>query len=357
VALGLGLALGFLPILAYYAAHGGLAEFVSQYFFSKSGWRYAAGQIGTLERVVRLGDGLLGLGVFLTLPLLFAGLSVAAIAPGGRPGLRGVLLAGHFLVSFAGTAVGFRFYKGYYLQVLPVLCWLAAHPRGPLLRWFGPDPWPRFARARWMRGALAAALVAMVAPAAVAHARDLRDMRRDRGRVHDGASQAVARIIRANSGPNDRIWVWGRWGWPVYFHADRLSGTRFFKNLAVLTTNLSNTWRRPTLPTRFDPDSPWPEAIAELKKSRPAFIVVAANEDCSNFAAFQELLRKDYRRVPAVGQPTLSLYRRADRELKKPPTPPRPPAVARRPAPPRPALPSSPPRPAPPLPAPPSRAP
>ncbi len=337
-----GLALGFAPIMAFYAAHGALGEFVSQYFFSRSGWRYAAAQIAWDERVVRFGDGLLGLWEFTALPVLLAALTIAAITPGGRPGLRGWLLAGHLAASFAGAAVGFRFYKGYYVQLLPALAWLAAHPRGPLLRWFDGASWPR---PRLARVGLALGLAAAVTPVAVAHGRDVAAIRRDRARPRDGAAQAVARVIRAHTKPDDRIWVWGRWGWPAYFHADRRSATRFYKNLAVLTTNLTNTWRRPTERTRFDPESPWQAAMQDLEGGRPAFIVVALNEDYREFKAFRGLLQREYQLVPRVGAPSLQLYRRKDIAVKEPPkrAPKKP--VAKKPAapPPPPKAPAAPP--------------
>jgi hypothetical protein len=177
---------------------------------------------------------------------------------------------------------------------------------------------------------LAFGLAAAIAPVAIAHGRNVAAIRRDRARPRDVAAQAVARVIRAHTKPDDRIWVWGRWGWPAYFHADRLSATRVHKNLPVLTTNLTNTWRRPTERTRFDPESQWQEAMQELEAGRPAFIVVALNEDYREFKAFRDLLKRDYRLVPRVGQPSLQLYRRADIAVKDPPKP----RVAKKPAPP-----------------------
>ena len=52
----------------------------------------------------------------------------------------------------------------------------------------------------------------------------------------------ISQEIKANTRREDKIWVWGRWAWPSYFYTERQSATRYFKNLGVLTTQLTNTW-------------------------------------------------------------------------------------------------------------------
>ena len=95
------------------------------------------------------------------------------------------------------------------------------------------------------------------------------------------------------------LWVWGRWAWPAYYYTELTSPTRYFKNLGVLTTQLSNTWnpKRRSEPTRFDPSTPWPEAIRELKSSPPRYVIIAKNESFREFRALRQLLRKRYKRL------------------------------------------------------------
>lgn len=332
-----GLALGFAPILGWYAAHGELGRFIANYFFSEGGWKYAGSPLPLGEKPGRVADGLQGFFEYLATATLAAILTVAAAlrSPREKWGVRAVFLTGHFWLSFLGAAVGLRFFKGYYLQVLPAAAWIAAHPKGALWRWFEASTW-RGGRAATLRAAAMLALLAVaLSPALIHDLRELGKIRRQRAVARDVAARNVGEVIKANSDPSDRIWVWGRWGWPVYFHADRLAATRFPKTLAVFTTNLTNTWRRPTKPTRFDPNSDWRALIADLERDRPAFIVLSRNEDYSQFTALKSLVRKDYRVVPGLNESGFSVYHRKDHPLPAPPArrPPRPmkPKVPKRP--------------------------
>ena len=316
LAFGGGLALGFAPLTIWYATQGELAAFVQHYFFSKGGWRYAKGQLTWAERLPRLGDGFRGFWEFVALPTALTGISLLG-ALRGRLSWRGILLGGHLLVSFAGASVGFRFFKGYYLQVLPALVWIAAHPAG-LLGWTYPTRWRR------RRPLSAGLLVAALAIAGLGLRGDLKQLdriRKMRRRSLDQDAQYVSRVLGPNSTAEDRIWVWGRWAWPVYFHTDRRAPTRYYKVLGVITSNLTNTWRRPTTPTTFEPQGPWRELIADLEKNPPAYIVVAANENYSKFNAFKKLLRTKYKVVPhmPMSKKRMRLYRRRDHKMSNPP--------------------------------------
>lgn len=309
-----GLAVGFAPIILYYLFSGGLgamSTFIGNYFFSEGGWRYVQGELGWDEKLPRLGDGFLGLWEFMAVPSLLTALTLIGARRAGAGTLtwRGVLLGGHFWMSFAGAALGFRFFKGYYIQLLPAAAWIAAHPDGPITRWLRREPWAqgrRLASAATV-GCLAAA---MVVPA-LGDVDQLRKIRKERQRARDLEAQRVAKLIREDTRPEDRIWVWGRWGWPVYYHAERLSPTPYYKTLAVVTTNLTNTWRRPTAKTKFVDRGPWREIIAQLEAADPPYIVVSRNEDYSDFAAFKTLLRRDYQRVP-FRSGSFTLYRHKD---------------------------------------------
>ncbi len=316
LAFGAGLSLGFAPILLFYLAHGELVPFVEHYFFSKGGWRYVAGEVDTWGKVLRLGDGFLGFFEYMATATVLSIMTLAAaVWPKQRWTVPGVLLAGHFWLSFAGAALGFRFFKGYYLQILPAAAWIAAHPNGPITRWLDRDAWHRPLRSL----AVVALLGAALAPAVIQDVGELRSIRKQRAHPRDQLPQKIARVVRENTDPGDRIWVWGRWAWPVYFHADRLSASRVYKQLGILTTNLTNTWRRATERTRFVEDSPWQPVIAELEWYEPAFVVLSHNEDYSKFTALKRLTRDRYRRVPNLSVRGFSVYHRKDLKLRAPP--------------------------------------
>ena len=331
----LGMAAGgvaaFAVLGVYYAARGGLVEYFRTYFLAEAGWHYVAGTLGWNDKLGRVGEGVWGLWEFLAFPTALAGTAViSALRFRRRPTLRGALLGGHLVFSFLGASIGFRYFKSYYLQVLPAMALLAALPLGPAARALELEFWRGFLGA-WRRRLVPALLVgALIVPAFAFDMGDLGQIRRDRRVARDPEAQKIGRIIRENSGPGERVWVWGRWAWPVYYHADRVAGTPYYKVLELLTTTLTNTWRRPTQNVKFRSDGPWRLVIADLKRVRPAFIAVSRNEDYREFKAFKELLAKDYVVVPDTGTQALSLYRRKDFKLRRPPMPP--PARASKPS-------------------------
>ena len=123
-------------------------------------------------------------------------------------------------------------------------------------------------------------------------------------------------MIRENSNSEDRIWVWGRWAWPVYFHADRRPATDFPNTLSVFTSNLTNTWRRPTKNTGFIEESPWPVLMEQLERDRPLFIVLSHNENYHKFKALRQFIRREYRAVRMLER--LLVYRRKDHSVHVP---------------------------------------
>ncbi len=304
-----GLALGFAPIFLWYASQGGLRGFLDSYAFSKDGWRYVKGSQGLSERMARLGDGLLGFFEYVALPTVLASFTaVMACRPSSKWTARGIFLTVFLLLSFVGAALGLRFFKGYYLHVLPALVWIAAHPKGPIGQWFDSELWVGTRRVLLSLGAVLV-LVAVTSPAAIGDGHELIKIRKRRAVARDHLPQKIAQYIKKNSESKDRIWVWGRWAWPVYFHADRLAATRYPKTLGVFTTTLTNTWRRPTKNTAFDPKSPWPKLIEQLKTDKPVFIVLSHNESYRKFKALNALLRSDYHAVKSLKARGFSIYR------------------------------------------------
>ncbi|MGB0645779.1 MAG: ArnT family glycosyltransferase [Bradymonadia bacterium] len=295
-----GLALGFCPILIFYLYHGELLEFIHHYFFSPGGWKY----LDTLtwsEKAIRLNDGVLGFfeyGATATV-LAFAGLvsllsrHIRAKRQSELPPskISWFLVAGLLGVSLIGLTMGFRFFKGYYLQTLPALVWMASATVG-VSSWFTSLTSIR------TRLGITLLLVSVIIPFAKTDWRALKSIRHQRHTARDLGVQRIAADIKANTTAEERIWVWGRAAWPIYVHANRLAATRYPKTLAVFTTNLTNTWRRGTKPTTFDPRTNWKQLIKELKRDKPSYIVLAHNERYGKFIALKRLLRRHYRKAP-----------------------------------------------------------
>lgn len=296
-----GIALGFSPILIFYLYHGELWEFIHHYFFSPGGWRYLD-TLSWSEKTVRLNDGVLG--------FLEYGASATTLALAGvvtlvsrhimakrqsefPPARRSwLLLIGLLSVSVIGLTMGFRFFKGYYLQTLPALIWMASAT-------VGTGSWFVSLNSTLARCGFILILTGVTMPAAKTDWKALKSIRHQRQRARDLGVQKIAADIKANTTAEERIWVWGRAAWPIYVHADRLAATRYPKTLAVFTTNLTNTWRRGTKPTTFDPRTNWEQLIEELKRDKPSYIVLAHNERYGKFIALKRLLRQRYRKAPA----------------------------------------------------------
>ena len=326
-----GAVLGFVPLGLWYAAHGALGDFLGTFFLSEGGWKYARSPLDLGEKLLRLGDGLLGFWEYLALPTVLAAGALLGLRRGlRRPTLVGLLLLGLFGAGFLAAAVGFRFYKSYYLHLLPALALAAAAPGNlaalllerTTYRWSPPG--------RRLQGLLVASGVGVLLVFAAAQdAGNLRQIRQERRFARDLDAQRVAKVVAAHSAPEDRIWVWGRWAWPVYFHADRRAASRNYKVMNVLTTPLTNTWRRPGTPETFVADGPWREILDEVQAARPAFVVVAPNEDRRGFKAFNEWLARDFRSVPVAGSKTLTLYARKDVQVPTAPAKPAKPKPAK----------------------------
>ena len=298
---GSGIGLGFMPILSFYAVHGEGMTFIQEYFFSSGGWRYLD-TLSWSEKISRLYDGCLGFWEYGALPtsLALGSILCAAVKRTSRPKFIWLLL-GLFVVSCVGLTLGFRFFKGYYLQVLPVLVWIAVAPWGVASLFAG-----RRKRVQVIISVLCIGVFWSAGGHDLKGLRRIRDMRKS---PRDLGAQRIAKLIQKESEVNDQIWVWGRAAWPVYIHAERFSANRYFKTLAVFTTNLTNTWRRGTRPIEFEPKSRWKPLIEALEENKPSFIVLAHNERYGKFKALIGLLKRSYvpRKLTVRG---FSLYAR-----------------------------------------------
>ena len=318
VASGLSALFAFSPIALWYASRGALSEWLSSYALSESGWRYVQGggqsALSAGERWVRVGDGLLGLWAYFRAPLTLALLSTVfgvwltrgSAAARWRHARSALLLWSATLCAFVGASLGWRYFKGYYLQLLPSLLLLATLCVPLLtarLRAWRASPASSSPASSSLSAPLILSLTLALVFSVMTLTHDLQQSssaRKARARalyLPTVEAERVSEWLKHHQREGDELWVWGRWGWPIYFHTALSSPTRYYKSLGVLTTQLTNTWMRAGGRVSFNPNGPWREAIAELKASPPRFIVMAKNEDASGFKALQELLRERYQEV------------------------------------------------------------
>jgi len=232
-------------------------------------------------------EGVLAATYFLALPLLLAGYAITAGRhERGEPHRKIIsTLLVWFLAALAGASLGLRFYKGYFLAALPPLVLL------------GVAPWGLCGANMWRRGLLrfvtAPVLVLLIARGATI----LAATREDRARPHDDGARRVAAHIAAQTGPSDRIWVWGWHLWGVFAYSGRLSGSPIYKTPGLLTRFEDDSWRRRASPIVFDPSSPYvPMLLADLERSRPAFIVLGASVPRDEFTELRRFIAENYRR-------------------------------------------------------------
>lgn len=329
----LGLGIGYGLFFSYYAYQGHLQEGILHYFFSKSGWSYLTSSIVTDQQVLsenipkwpRFWDGICGLPYHLPTALTLAISSqilaspfvadttsnTESIHPDKYNVRQMTFLWIFFILSFAGAGLGFRFFKGYYLQILPSLLWLGVYPHGwRKLSGLGS----RYTAKKILRNYIfLSILLGMIVcwPIALnqSHSHFKRTLKMRSGPLYLPTTQIhkISHYINTMESQSslkqhkiaaNTMWVWGRWAWPAYFYTQSTSPTRYFKNLGVLTTQLSNTWnpKRVSKPTRFDPHSPWPEAIAELHSKPPQWIIIARNESRHGFKKLAILLSSLYQK-------------------------------------------------------------
>lgn len=281
-----GVALAMLPVVLHYLASGELSGLWIGFFRNEWGWRYVA-QGSAIGAADAPREALYSATYFLALPL-----ALAAFALGGfvEPKYRDLTLA---LVVWSGlalasAAVGFRFYKGYYLAAAAPLCLLAASPCG-LLGTHTLRRWP-------------IRLVALL-PAALLLGRQglLIDAERtNRMRPHDLGGRAIAARVEQATEPGDTIWVWGWHLWDVYAFTGRLSSTRFYKTMELTTSANDATWRHPRSPLHFRDDLAAQELLAELRAAPPDYIVLGSSVPIAEFRELRTFLRDNYVRDRAV---------------------------------------------------------
>ncbi|PCC72429.1 Dolichyl-phosphate-mannose-protein mannosyltransferase [Nannocystis exedens] len=215
--------------------------------------------------------------------------------------------ATRFLVAWTAAAMlaaatGLRFYKGYWLGALPPLCLLAA------------APWGASAPALWRRGWPRLLIAPLVLALTVRAAWALRLTRDDRARPHDEGARAIGRWLGERTGPDDKIWVWGWHLWGVHAYSGRLSASRIYKTLGLLTTTPDDTWRTPAGPPQVLTDGPAArQLLSDLAAAPPAFVAIGGTAPKHEFPALRRFLGERYVRDYGLRVGKVELWRRADR--------------------------------------------
>lgn len=320
--LAAGVGLVVLPVALLYTVHGGLWQLVAGYLFNRAGWSFLGGE-GSWEVILpRIKDGLNGLWQFAALPTLLGSMGLVGLClrPRGAWTAPGLLLAGLGLSGLVGGTLGFRFVETHYIQVLPALCLLAGHPDGPLMRWGAP--WARATSRveRAVRVGLVGCLVLALVPALLLQGRSIKELR-DRAEYPDmdqAALRAVGRTIQANAHPaHPTLWAWGAPARALYYYTAFTAPTRHYDQIGVLTGHPHESWRRSGR-LRFRRGPAAGELAADLRRSKPRFIVVSRGIPTHGFRALGRLLREHYQPVQRLTTSRVRVYLRKGVELKTP---------------------------------------
>jgi hypothetical protein len=280
-----GFVLAHAPIAAQYLAAGELAALLEGYMLNPWGLRYLGAGARRAGVVESLGEGVLATAHFLGLALVLACFTLGvAMADRGSNGRKLAYVGAWLLATLAAASLGFRFYKGYFVAVAAPMCLLAAAPIGLLgIR----------CRAHPIARALALMLLAVLG---VRQVEILAQTRHDRAQPHDLGGRRIAEHVVANTEADDTIWVWGWHLWDVYPLANRMSGSRIYKSLGILSQPNDDTWRRPASPLRFVDSKYADMLLADLEANRPAYIVLGSTVPHREFEGLHEFLRANYRR-------------------------------------------------------------
>lgn len=295
LAVGAGVGLSQVPIVVHYAAHGSLGALADGYLLNRWGLRYVArGSSGSF-----VGEAALASAFFVGLPLVLCGFTIGRADRRRWAGpLRWLSLWA--AATLVAAFVGARFYKGYFLATAAPLCLIAAAPWGLC----GVRP----LRPAWVR---AAGLLA-ITPLVVRCVLSLQHVRDDRARPHDTGGRTIAAHVAENTTADDTIWVWGWHLWDVYPLANRMSGSRIYKSLGLLTPPNDDSWRRPASRLTFVDGEHAQTLIDDLRRNRPRYVVLGSTVPHREFEALHELLRAEYRRDRRVRLGRVQFWRLRD---------------------------------------------
>jgi hypothetical protein len=330
----LGAALGALPLITLYAAHGALPALIDGVLPFGKASEYGARDIHATPVGVVLGVIDHQWDVLPMLLLASAGVAALCVLtwalradeapvtalPEGDPSstdaldpparsrgheapvevrLEWVLVAFWVLSLVGGGLGGLRYYGHYASQYIPAMVWLACSAR----------PWRALARPSPGRRPLMLALIAVIAVTTfVGGSRVyLAATGAVKNDYHPGpAAEEAGAYIAARSRDDERIQVFGWRAWPVYFWAERRAPGRLYKVLGAITEYNRNgrfeppkSKRDPNL--RFKPGPLADELLNVFREAPPAFAVRtipffpgAKNDPIRDFLALERLLRRDY---------------------------------------------------------------
>jgi len=155
---------------------------------------------------------------------------------------------------------GWRFYVHYLPQYLPALALLAVHPLG--LGW-----WRARGRAGWwLIGATVVMSTVLVVRIPLGLATNI-DYRGSKN------ADKVGAYINARTRPDETILVWGWAAWATYFYADRRSPSAIFKVLGQVTEYNQNGMFTRSKSADFKPGPYADLLLADMKKAPPAYII------------------------------------------------------------------------------------
>lgn len=294
----LGVGLVAIPITAHYANAGEFGSLWRGFVLNEWGWRYVA-QGSAINASAAPREALFASAYFLALPLALGVFSLGGLASKReRLVLIGLLVWSG--LALASAAIGFRFYKGYYLAAAAPLSILAAAPSGLL---------GRCSLRRWPARAIA------LLPALLLIARQgllIEAERKNRMYAHDLGGRAIAKHILKVTKPGDTIWLWGWHLWDVYAFTGRLSSTRFYKTMELTTSANDSTWRHPRSPLHFRNDLAAEVLIDELEAAPPDYVVLGSAVPVREFTALRHFLHAHYRRDRAVRLNRVQFWKRRE---------------------------------------------
>ncbi|MBZ5714504.1 glycosyltransferase family 39 protein [Nannocystis pusilla] len=303
-----GFLLAHVPVALHYLVRGHLGALLTGYVWNPWGFQYIAHNAAGTSPARAAWEFVAAAAHFLALPLALAAFALAArprghVAEDSRhvPGAIRFLLV-WTAAAMAAAATGLRFYKGYWLGVLPPLCLLAA------------APWGASAGGLWRRGWPRLVLAPLVLALTVRAAWALRLTRDDRARPHDEGARTIGRWLGERTEPGDTIWVWGWHLWGVHAYSGRLSASRVYKTLGLLTTTHDDTWRTPAGPSQVLAEGPWAQQLLhDLAAAPPAYIAIGGTAPKQQFPALRRFLGERYVRDHGLRVGKVEFWRRADR--------------------------------------------
>jgi 4-amino-4-deoxy-L-arabinose transferase-like glycosyltransferase len=182
-----------------------------------------------------------------------------------------LLLILWFAFSFILMSVGFKFFPHYFIQLLPPLAVLAA---------LGWNSWWRMLVQNRRALNTAAIILALVIPAVfffILHIKEAEGLDKKYS-----VEKAIGSAIAENSGPDDRIFVWG-YNSDIYYYARRLPAARFMY-CSYLTGSIEGFEDF----NRFNEPDPfiWNMLFEDLNKNRPAWIVDMSRSGIRNYSPY-----------------------------------------------------------------------